>query len=992
MYEEAFQRIIEASQNHSLTFFVGAGVSSLSGAPSWKKLIQQICIKINQPVKENYSSDESLRIPQIFYHSIDKDEEQYYKFIEENLTQEELFPNEVHKALLSFNPVSFVTTNFDDLLETAAIQYCQSYISIACDNEVVNINGDKYILKLHGDLKHKNIVFKEEDYLNYSENFKLMETLLKSIFSTNTVVFIGYGLNDYNIKLVLNWAKSLLKDRFNKPIFIYTDSSPLSEAELLYHKSRGLCVIDATQITEVAEEYLPRYLAVLNAIKNSADLTLDGKTPLEGFEILYQLLKPLDKLQALRMGDVAQKLSNYAIINEGGQILATLDNCSRILFQFFYEIISMSPSEYNTLDEDTRNKYYTILSVFEKAQIYYIHWDDQIKCFAKNRAFSDTNCLHFDFATMRKISFEVTADTKKEQYRKAFYLSRLKKYDKSYYLFAEIAREAFKSKDYLLYYLCEINCINLDKIIRNSNKFYGCYCIEDVDSKSPTVEKIEKIFEGLPIEFQNQYANLKDLYSVNLLYKYSYEAFVDGLKLQKSIESNTTELGLTSSQKVTHRINDYVHFLLGNGIISDVFSEYRNTVKNLMALLVCKYSEQQKKIIHRQPFDLDFQDKVFFDDIDFYCFVEYFTGDEIVRLFSKNQIESISFEKVKEIEKAIQNILCNYEYLVSQNASNVEKILFETQIKTLLVLLRYMDISQECVDHVSDFILKFDFYEILINDKVLFFDRQIARRKMKSEITSKLIEEKLLQYLDMHIKALESGKTFSLMPTSSAINYDNLVHYIYLQDETKSNHALCIRVSHIMEKNLKQLMPSVINHYWGYLSKYMKSKILRQVKNQLKNEFDFNLFKLLIWENVKIDAKLIESLKNYLHVVLQKATKEKNDQFGVIVRSYPVFNPYAELELVGYWCLLKFLPKHDFGEFIGISDVFDFYVLYDKFDFTKFNVSWLINLRPNALDIISKNKLVKAKIRGSIATMLNAEKISKFDEIRITKILTKYFC
>ena len=190
MYEEAYKRIIKASQNHSLSFFVGAGVSSLSGAPSWKKLIQKICEQINYPVKDNYSSDENLRIPQIFYHSIDKDDEQYYRFIEQNLIQEELSPNAIHKALLRLNPVSFITTNFDDLLEAAAIQYCQSYISVACDNEVANINGNKYILKLHGDLKHRNIVFKEEDYLNYSENFKLMETLLKSIFSTNTVFFM----------------------------------------------------------------------------------------------------------------------------------------------------------------------------------------------------------------------------------------------------------------------------------------------------------------------------------------------------------------------------------------------------------------------------------------------------------------------------------------------------------------------------------------------------------------------------------------------------------------------------------------------------------------------------------------------------------------------------------------------------------------------------------------------------------------------------------
>ena len=957
-----------------------------------KELIDKICVQINYSISENYSSDENLRIPQIFYHSIGKNEEQYYKFIEKNLIQEDLFPNEVHKALLSFNPVSFVTTNFDDLLETAAIQYCQSYISIACDNEVVDINGDKYILKLHGDLKHKNIVFKEEDYLNYSENFKLMETLLKSIFSTNTVVFIGYGLNDYNIKLVLNWAKSLLKDRFNKPIFIYTDSSPLSEAELLYHNSRGLCVIDCTQITESNEGYLSRYMAVLNAIKKSADLSLDKKTPLEGFEILHQLLKPLNKLQALRMSDVAQKLSNYAIIDERGQILATLDNVSCKLFQCFYEISSMSSSEYNALDEDTRNKYHTILSVFEKAQIYHINWGNQIKCFAKNKAFSDVNCLHFDFATMRKIAFEVKADTKEDQYRKAFYLSRLEKYDESYFLFAEIAREAFKSKDYLLYYLCEVNCINLDKIIRNRNRYYGSYCIEDIDNKSPTVEKIEKIFEGLPIEFQNQYGNLKDLYSANLLYKYSYEAFVDGLKLQKAIESNATEFGLTSSQKVIYRINDYVHFLLGNGIVADVFSEYQNTVKNLMDLLVYKYSEQQKKIIHEQAFPAHFQDKVFFDDIDFYCFVEYFTGNEIARLFSKNQIESISFEKVEEIEKGIQNILCNYKYLESHKTSNIEIRSFQIRIKTLLVLLRYMDISQECVDSICEFILKREFWEISIDDKIIFLDRQIAKRKMKSDFTSRIIEEKLLQYLDDNIKAIKAGKPFSLMSTSRAVNYPNLVEYIYLPGEAKSNHAICLRVSHIMEKNLKDLIPAVVEHYWGYLSKYMKRKILRQVKNRLKNEFDFNLFRLLIGENVKIDANLIESLKNYLYVVLQKATEEENNKSAIVERSYPVSNPYDELELVGYWCLLKFLHKQDFVEFIGISDQFDFYVLYDQFDFTKFNVSWLINLRPHALDIISKNKRVKDKIRDSIATMLNAEKISQFDEIRLMKILTKYFC
>ena len=77
-----------------------------------------------------------------------------------------------------------------------------------------------------------------------------------------------------------------------------------------------------------------------------------------------------------------------------------------------------------------------------------------------------------------------------------------------------------------------------------------------------------------------------------MLYKYSYEAFVDGQMLQKAIESGTIEFGLTSSGKSISRVHDYLHFLLGNGIVADVFSEYRNAVKSLMSALVYKYSTQ----------------------------------------------------------------------------------------------------------------------------------------------------------------------------------------------------------------------------------------------------------------------------------------------------------------------------------------------------------------------------------------------------------------
>ncbi len=123
-------------------------------------LIESICKKMGQKIQKPYSSDDYLRIPQMFYYYINKSETTYYNFLEKHLITSSLLPNVVHRELLKLNPSSFVTTNFDELLEDAAIQYCQSFKSIACDSEVSGINGDRFILKVHGDIKHRNIVFK----------------------------------------------------------------------------------------------------------------------------------------------------------------------------------------------------------------------------------------------------------------------------------------------------------------------------------------------------------------------------------------------------------------------------------------------------------------------------------------------------------------------------------------------------------------------------------------------------------------------------------------------------------------------------------------------------------------------------------------------------------------------------------------------------------------------------------------------------------------
>ena len=986
MYEKELQRILTASQNNALTFFVGAGVSALSGAPTWKGLIHAISDRLGQARKDEYSSDEYLQIPQMFYYSLGENKEEYYTFVKAQLHSSPMLPNVIHREMLNLNPVSFITTNYDTLLEDAAVQYCQGFKVVSRDEDVPTILGDRFILKLHGDFKHNNFVLKEEDYLNYSDNFKLIETLVKSIFSTNTVVFIGYSLNDYNIKLILNWTKTLLKDSFREPIFLYVGSQALTDTEIIYHQSKGLLVIEWNKLIASTDVYLDRYTAIFAALKNQSELSLDGKSEDDAFEILYNLLQPLGCLNALRIEDVSKRLYPYVIIGDDGVI--RLSNNDSLLLKKFFTINQLSEGEQDNLTKTMLEKYRCILDVFRKARILEVEDGHKYRRFVAGEVpFADKNCILFDYSAMCTFSTK-NYKTLERNYKKAFYLSRLRRYDEAFFHFSEVAKQAFKESNYLMYYFAESNCISLRKVIKNVNTWYRCYNLDAIKALSPNDLEAENLFRRLPVEFRNTYDNLRDIHSANMLYKYSYEAFADGQKLQKVIESGTTEFGMTSSGKAICRVNDYLHFLLGNGIVADVFSEYRNAVKNLMSLLVYKYSIQGKKVLHEQPFPFIGGNDVHFDEIDFHCFIEYFDAKEISALLKKHHIETIAFQNMDLVETAVNNLLDYYSSAVRATKNNIDVIGVQTQIKNCLVLLGYVNISQGLVDKICSFILTQEFREILIDDKILFLDRQLERRKMYSKETSRIVENTLISYLDRNISALKNGERFEVLSRNTGINYCNLVHYIFAPGEKHFSRRLAARVSQIINNNLFQMNRQITQHYYGYVSNNQQKKLITWANKQSRTNFSFDLFEMLVQCDARISKAAKTQLKRFLRQRIDAAQENNNN--GIVV--YPNKHPYEELDQVGYWCLINVLNAKDFREFLGNSAAFDFYCEYTKFDFNKFDVSWLLNLYPHTLEQIAKNEKVKGCVRVAIADALNDGEIALSDSQRLQSILIKHFC
>lgn len=90
------------------------------------------------------------------------------------------------------------------LIEDCATKFGENYSVVASDTYISDAETIRYLLKVHGDFS-ADFVLKESDYLNYEYNYQLISNLMKSIFATNLVVFVGYSLDDYNIRLILNW-------------------------------------------------------------------------------------------------------------------------------------------------------------------------------------------------------------------------------------------------------------------------------------------------------------------------------------------------------------------------------------------------------------------------------------------------------------------------------------------------------------------------------------------------------------------------------------------------------------------------------------------------------------------------------------------------------------------------------------------------------------------------------------------------------------------
>lgn len=222
-----YPSLIKDIAEHNCVFFIGAGVSECAGMPNGIALSEELakdliifCERTNQKAIEEQIKIDSHNLEKIANHYQNLlDENQLKKRISEIIeTYQKNADNEIYEIFTNLPRNDIISTNFDSLLETAFVS-SKDYSVIWDDKHIVNIHAMRYnIFKIHGTFQEPtSIKILSEDFSKFKKSS--LYKLLFSLFSTKTLVIVGYSLRDSDFHDIYNEANEFWP---SQKIFIVT--------------------------------------------------------------------------------------------------------------------------------------------------------------------------------------------------------------------------------------------------------------------------------------------------------------------------------------------------------------------------------------------------------------------------------------------------------------------------------------------------------------------------------------------------------------------------------------------------------------------------------------------------------------------------------------------------------------------------------------------------------------------------------------------------
>lgn len=259
----------ELIKKNKVVIFIGAGVSRNSKVPTWGQLVRYfakelpyLCCQTKSckhahchedgSCPYRFCTDEYIKIPQYYYDSYGK---KAYQKIISNVFNQAYQPNILDDLIVSLKPCHLITTNYDHLLDG------YDYQVIKNDSDLLTAtHSEHYLIKMHGDLSDlDSLILKEDDYLQYSQTHPLTELYIKSLLIDHSFLFVGYSLNDYNLKTFLSWIDYMgssqnVREKMPKHYLVTMDILPQEDYLFSYYERKNITVIDLNSLPQTLYE------------------------------------------------------------------------------------------------------------------------------------------------------------------------------------------------------------------------------------------------------------------------------------------------------------------------------------------------------------------------------------------------------------------------------------------------------------------------------------------------------------------------------------------------------------------------------------------------------------------------------------------------------------------------------------------------------------------------------------------------------------------
>lgn len=240
------QKIIDLVRHEDVVLWLGSGFSLYAGFPTGLKLAKALYDSLSSEEKESIGSNLSLMdLAEQFVRLKGGSRVALNQILRKEFTKR---PGSLkwHEMLSKIPHIkTIITTNYDQLIEQA---YSEGISTIIAQSDLAYLGAKTELFKVHGDILHPNsMIITRTDYTDiFMKDIpnNLIWSNIKARLSNKSLVFVGYDLEDENVKVILRRIDQALgTDR--KEIFLIAPAfrqfkvQYLADFKIQYVDSKG---------------------------------------------------------------------------------------------------------------------------------------------------------------------------------------------------------------------------------------------------------------------------------------------------------------------------------------------------------------------------------------------------------------------------------------------------------------------------------------------------------------------------------------------------------------------------------------------------------------------------------------------------------------------------------------------------------------------------------------------------------------------------------